>query len=306
MVMLRMPGASYRKNVVGCTPDKDNIWAIFTASPTCGGELCRVTRVNIVTNVARGCILWPCVEVKDSRGVNVGETGSLFETYWKLRMESAHRKMEAALELIEHKPSRGALAEDLVRELIESFLPKRWTTGTGFVVDEDKRPTLQLDVLLFDQNEYAPFYRDEHMVVLPKGSGPLAVEVKSVLNKEDLSDALGNVASLKGMDPTAKANVFAFRGMTSDTLRGHLMAHVEETKTNGTFNPNALPDMICLLQRRVVVRLQPSGGHHLVAYEAIDPVVQFLLGQVLNDLKVASLYPLLPKPRAKPDPLFMV
>src|SRR4051812_49199648 len=110
------------------------------------------------------------------------EENSLFESYWKLRMESAHRKMEAALDLIVHKPSRGALAEDLVRELIESFLPKRWTTGTGFVVDEEKAPSLQLDILLFDQNEYAPFYRDENMIVLPTGSGPLAVEVKSVLN----------------------------------------------------------------------------------------------------------------------------
>ena len=63
-----------------------------------------------------------------------------------------------------------------------------------------------------------------------------------------------------------------------------------------------------MLEGGVVVRHQPSGSHHLVAYEAIDHPAQFLLNQVLNDLMVATLYPLLPKPKAKakPDPLFLV
>ena len=54
--------------------------------------------------------------------------------------------------------------------------------------------------------------------------------MKSVLNKDDLLDAIANVASLKRIDPQAKGSVFAFRGMDWETLRSHLMGYVEGAK----------------------------------------------------------------------------
>jgi hypothetical protein len=241
-----------------------------------------------------------------ANGGSMQEGVEIFEAYWRLRMDSAHRRMEAALDLISHKPSRGALAENLVRELIDSFLPKRWASGTGFVIGAEKSSSLQLDVLLFDQTNYAPYYRDEHLVLLPAGTGPAAVEVKSILTKDSIFEAFENIASLKRIDGSAKGSIFAFRGVEPQTLASHLRAFIDDAKANGTFNPRTLPDMICALESRVVVLHTPSAGHQMTGYSAIDPVVQFLLMQVLNDLKVASLYKLLPKPRSDAEPLFMV
>lgn len=75
---------------------------------------------------------------------------NLFDDYWQLRMRSASARLEAAQKLISHKPTRGAAAEQAVRQLLADFLPWRCGVGGGFIVNHRGKSSRQVDVLLFD------------------------------------------------------------------------------------------------------------------------------------------------------------
>jgi hypothetical protein len=235
---------------------------------------------------------------------------SLFTVYWRTRMESAERRLAAALELIVHKPTRGTLAEDVLREIIDAFLPGQWASHSGFVVNDEHAPSSQLDIVVYDQLAGTPLYRDANVVVLPTGARPVVVEVKSVLDKQALFDALDNVASVKSMELNPRevvGVVYAFRGFRKPTtLRAHLTARAKALRKKGPFDPEHLPDMICVQEQNVVVVRERTPAFRLAAYTSTDPVVQSLLTQVLDGLRVPSLSSLLPQPKYAAVPLFEI
>jgi hypothetical protein len=155
-----------------------------------------------------------------------------------------------------------------------------------------------------------PLYHDANIVVLPTGARPTVLEVKSVLNKPDLFEALENLASLKSMEPNpqdAAAIVYAFRGFKKpNTLSAHLHTCIRARKRKNNFNPEHLPDMICVQEQQMVVVRERTPAFSMTAYRSTAPVVQSLLTQVLNALRVPNLYSLLPTPRYAPVPLFQI
>ena len=244
----------------------------------------------------------------------MANASTLFKEYWQLRMTSAEQRLVAALRLIEHKPTRGSLAEDLIRSTVRTFLPGQWAAHTGFLIDSAQQPTKQVDILIYDQLHNAPVYRDEAVVVLPvtdprqaDGPRPLAIEVKSVLQKDSLFDALENVASVKRADARIVAAVYAYRGFAKPTtLRSHLGSHISALRKRKQFDAALLPDMVCVQEQQVVVTRQSTPEFTLVGHFSQDPVIQSLLTQILNALGVPQLYSLLPRPTYNPTKLFRV
>jgi hypothetical protein len=236
------------------------------------------------------------------------KNSNLFTVYWQMRMAGAERRLGAALELISHKPTRGTLGEDVVREIIDAFLPGQWKSGSGFIVDTKQQPSHQLDIIIYDQLKQAPLYRDENVVVLPTGTRPIVVEVKSELKKDTLFDALENIASPKAQEETGRnviGVVYAFRGFAKpQTFSTHLSTHLKALRRKGRFDPAHLPDMICVQEQNMIVVRDLDPKFKMTAYSSRAPVVQSLLTQVLNGLGVSSLYPLLPKPKYARSPLF--
>lgn len=238
----------------------------------------------------------------------MAKAGDLFTTYWQMRMAGAERRLAAALELISHKPTRGTLAEDVIRETIDAFLPGQWKSGSGFIVDAKQRPSDQLDILVYDQLTRTPLYRDENVVVLPTGTRPIVVEVKSVLNQESLFEALKNIASPKAQEASGRdviGVIYAFRGFVKpQTLSTHLKAHLRKLRKKGQFDAAQLPDMICVQEQNMVVVRDLDPAFKMTAYASKTPVAQSLLTQVLNGLRFPALYSLLPQPDYEPKPLF--
>ena len=101
-----------------------------------------------------------------------------------------------------HELSVGEYKESLLRSCIEKFIPKKYSVGTGFVVFIGESPlresagdnvdllnlkehsvSHQLDVVVFDDTDYAPIFRDRDFVVLRPESVRAIVEVKGFIAK---------------------------------------------------------------------------------------------------------------------------
>lgn len=114
-----------------------------------------------------------------------------------------------------HEPSVGEYKESLLRSCIEKFIPKRYSVGTGFIVFSGESPLLrydgnsdgklenvkeesivdilnlkkysvsrQLDIVVFDDNNFAPIFRDRDFVVVRPESVRAIVEVKGFLTRQ--------------------------------------------------------------------------------------------------------------------------
>lgn len=222
----------------------------------------------------------------------------LFEEYWQLRMESAVKRLEAARRVIrDHKPSRGAIAENTLRALLSEFLPVRCAVSTGFILTKEGNASRQVDILVYDQTLSAPIYRDGAMVILPPSVVELALEVKSYLDGNAIDEAFENIASVKRLNPNIRGLIFAYDGIArGHVFRRHLMRHcrrVSRTKTARLFESRwrQLPDQIYHFEKsRLVQKMMPADSQRLFsAYKTTEPLIRYLLDEVMASCKVVHL-----------------
>ena len=108
-----------------------------------------------------------------------------------------------------HELSTGEYKESLLRRCIEKFIPKRYSVGTGFIIFVKESPlsekytddldilnlkthyvSHQIDIIVFDDTDYPPIFRDRDFVVLRPESVKAIIEVKGFLNKTSLVETI--------------------------------------------------------------------------------------------------------------------
>lgn len=108
-----------------------------------------------------------------------------------------------------HEPSVGRYKESLLRSCIKEFIPKRYNAGTGFIafIRESRQceyssdnpdfwnlkehyVSHELDIVVFDDYNFPPIFRDGDFVVLRPESVHAIVEVKGYLTKRKIGDAV--------------------------------------------------------------------------------------------------------------------
>jgi hypothetical protein len=97
-----------------------------------------------------------------------------------------------------HWLSVGRFKEALVRDLLRPFVPKRYEIGTGFVLSRSNKKLLsdEIDVLIWDAQDYFPFFRADDFVIIPPEACRAAIQVKGNLTRKELFSALKNLDSL--------------------------------------------------------------------------------------------------------------
>jgi hypothetical protein len=214
----------------------------------------------------------------------------VFEEYWRRRVQAAHLRLEAALQIIEHNPTRGTSAENLLRSLLLEFLPSRWSIGNGFIVDAEGNISKQVDALIYDAMTASATYKDGELVVLPTDTAAIAIEVKSNLDERAVSEAVDNAASVKSIDPKVVHITFAYRSARPETIAKHLRAKLKVLRKSGKYDPEKLPDRFYALNTQLVVtRPEEPGPAVYVGFVEGEPVIRFLFSQLLSTLKLRNL-----------------
>jgi len=118
--------------------------------------------------------------------------------------------------LLSHGPTVGNYREELLRNLLINFIPSQYEVSTGFVAGCSK----QIDILVWDKTHYSPLFREQHLVVVPLEAVRCVIEVKTVLTKEKLTDAMLTLDAVAQRQvpllPIFKA-IFAFETKMTET-----------------------------------------------------------------------------------------
>jgi hypothetical protein len=119
--------------------------------------------------------------------------------------------------LIRHTGTVGSYREELLRGTIRQLLPTRFEASTGFIESSPR----QLDIIIWDKARYAPLFREQEVVVVPREAVRGIIEVKTTLDTGTLDDALEILYDVLRVDqppfvPVFKG-IFAFhQGYKSD------------------------------------------------------------------------------------------
>jgi hypothetical protein len=233
-----------------------------------------------------------------------------FESYWQFRMEGVTARLRAAQQIVSHPGTRGALAENLLRDAIREFLPQRWAVGTGFIVNEHGDRSNQIDLLMYDQLTMSPIYRDWDLVILSPGTTHVAVEVKSNLDSREIPSAFKNICSVKRIDPSVMGLIFAYDGVGAERFGEHV---TQWSGGEGVPSRSGWPDRVYNMGQEFVVfpgKLLDDGAvadnSPFMVHQAHDPIVRFFLTAAFNRLRLTNLRPFMRADRYNEVPVIEI
>jgi len=167
----------------------------------------------------------------------------------KLIFERAADKLRTDFEelrTIPHSGLRGQEGEILIRDFLNTHLPKRFAAGAGFIIDRQDNVSRQTDVVVYDSLN-CPMYRaSDEASIFPSDNTAAVVEVKSRLDKDALEDSANKISAVKRLAKTRPPNlpilvqcntlgiVFAFESaLTLETLAQHYHDSLAQKKSLG-------------------------------------------------------------------------
>jgi hypothetical protein len=198
--------------------------------------------------------------------------------------------------LIGHGPTIGGQREELLRALIERHVPTRFHVATGFVEGSDR----QVDILIYDQVEFAPLFRAGNLVVVPPEAVRALIEVKSTLNSGDLEDALTHLEDAVGhrnSGPPIFRGIFAYKGATTQTLIDLMVEHYREPTDfddnfgKAVFSIYEMATAVCILRKSLFVTGFCHRKHKGASQRA--PAVMELASEAGRETQAALFFDML-------------
>ena len=202
-------------------------------------------------------------KVSGKRGtvrLSLSATGRERENYRSYASSFAHEigmQAEQIGQLIGHGPVVGGQREELLRVLLERHVPQRFHVATGFIEGSDR----QIDILIYDQIEFAPLFRAGNLVVVPFEAVRALIEVKSNLISGELIDALRHLDQAIGGQrggPPVFRGVFGYQGAKAPTLISAIESHHSEPVSmedegNLVFSIYEMATAVCVLRSTILV-----------------------------------------------------
>jgi hypothetical protein len=117
--------------------------------------------------------------------------------------DDIEQRLSIARKSFSHSGTKGNASEHVWSGLLRNYLPERYQTGTGHVVDSQGRFSDQIDVIIFDR-QYSPFiFRFEGQVIVPAESVYAVFEAKQAIDAEQVNYAQDKVQSVRRLARTS-------------------------------------------------------------------------------------------------------
>lgn len=92
----------------------------------------------------------------------------------------------------------GNYHEEILKVAIKNFLSDRYSVKTGYIYYDDQNISNQVDILIIDENyTFSYLFKEGDFAIVKPEAVICAIEVKSVLNKLNLEQAILNITKAK-------------------------------------------------------------------------------------------------------------
>ncbi len=176
-----------------------------------------------------------------------------------------------------HNPTIGILTEEILRTFLKNYLSKSVSVEQGFILSKNGEMSKQCDILIYDSNNYAPFYRINDIVIVPDDSVIAIIEVKTTITKQifhQVIDYFENICSITN----AKKYLFIYNACKIEKLSDyfHSYNHKSEYQQFDHDTFQSLPDEITglnnsfHLKKDHVVNDRDTMGYSSYFYDNVE------------------------------------
>lgn len=117
--------------------------------------------------------------------------------------EDIERRLQTARTTLAHPGTKGDASETVWLELLQNYLPKRYSAEKAHVVDSRGVFSQQIDIVIFDR-QYSPFiFSFEGQKIIPAESVYAVFEAKQTVNAGLVAYAKQKAASVKSLHRTS-------------------------------------------------------------------------------------------------------
>ncbi|MFW5411958.1 DUF6602 domain-containing protein [Aerococcus urinaeequi] len=182
----------------------------------------------------------------------------MLKQFFEASSESMKLYFEQVTSQIDHNGEKGSAREEKIKELLEKYLPKKYSLTNGTITNSTDQQSRQVDIIIHD-NLFTPILEDfQSSKVIPIESLYGIIEVKSTLSKVELGKCANNIKSTMELNPNPElikiGCVFAYTSDSSlETIRKNLEELSKELPTSSKIN------CICVLDKGLIIPLQKNN-----------------------------------------------
>ena len=117
--------------------------------------------------------------------------------------DSIEQRLETVRKTLQHPGTKGDASENAWLQLLQTYLPQRYTAVKAHIVDSRDQFSDQIDVVVFDR-QYSPFILQyEGQTVIPAESVYAVFEAKQTISAGQVEYARKKVASVRRLHRTS-------------------------------------------------------------------------------------------------------
>lgn len=146
-----------------------------------------------------------------------------------------------------HNPTIGILTEEILRTFLQNYIPKGVYAEQGFILNNKGELSKQCDIIIYDSDLYAPFYRINDIVVVPSESVLMIIEIKTTVNKQIFHQVIDYFKSFTDIiRPGTSTHLFIYNAPTISNLESyfHSYKHTGDYQLFDHDTFHELPDTI--------------------------------------------------------------
>ena len=211
---------------------------------------------------------------------------SILKQYYKGVLGQINSEVQLINNVFHHNGLKGEGNENVLRDLLEKFIPKKYGVGSGIVIDKNGNQSKQCDIVIYDNYNYPELLSLSSIKLYPVDIVYAVIEIKTKLDSEKSKIAVENINSVLTLDyidevfrinPTEpvtelKNNTVLFESRSTTQPIGLIFSYESLTTKMDTFmnwfNPIKYPDIkkfpthVCCLDQGMIV-INPNNNNQI-------------------------------------------
>ncbi len=120
-------------------------------------------------------------------------------TYLSALRQVAGQSRQSLHSLVSHRGELGRITEEIIKVTLERLLPKRFSIGTGIIINSAGTASAQTDIVVYDEFFNRPLLSEYGVQVFPVECVYATIEVKSVLNSSGLRKCIDDIMLIRSI-----------------------------------------------------------------------------------------------------------
>ena len=124
---------------------------------------------------------------------------NILHTYYSGVLRRLRSEVEVLNAIIPHNASKGAENEECLRNVVRSFIPQKFSVGSGIIIDSFGNRSRQVDLVIYDALAYPNLFGQLATSIFPVETVIATIEVKTYLDAAKLNDVFENSRSVRSL-----------------------------------------------------------------------------------------------------------